>query len=126
MKTVVVSISNSLMAGGICNYLDQNPSLRVIRHDHKERISGICFAAKADVLLAEVRGYSPYTISDWLIEYNIIKGRLPDCKLAVVVDENSCPQAADEVQTARTKGLLDIFFYGTVSGEYVTAVIASL
>ncbi len=34
MKTVVVGIPNSLMAGGICKYLEQSPELRVIRHDY--------------------------------------------------------------------------------------------
>lgn len=126
MKTVVVNIPNSLMAGGICKYLRQDPGLRVIRHDHREKISGMCIAAKADVLLAEARNYSPYTVSDWLTEYSMVRADRPQCKLAVVVDENSCPETANEVQQACSRGLIDVFFYGTVSGEYVTAVIASL
>lgn len=126
MKTVVVSIPNSLMAGGICKYLEQDSGLRVIRHDYREKISGMCLAAKADVLLAEARNYFPYTVSDWLTEHSAIKAKLPRCKLAIVVDENSCPETAKEVQEAYTKRLLEVFFYGTVSGEYVTAVIASL
>ena len=126
MKTIVVSIPNSLMAGGICKYLEQDPNLKVIRHDRRERISTLRLAAKADVLLVEVRNYSPYTVSDWLTEHSSVKTELPGCKLAIVVDENSCPKTADKVQAARTEGLLDVFFYGTVSGEYVTAVLASL
>ncbi len=126
MKTIVVSIPNSLMAGGICKYLEQDPGLKVIRDDRGKKTSVTCLAAKADVLLAEARHYSPYTVSDWLAEHGTIKAERPQCKLAIVVDENSCPQTADEVQEARAKGLLDVFFFGTVSGEYVTAVIASL
>lgn len=126
MKTILVSIPNSLMAGGICMYLEQSPDLKVNRHNERRSIAGMCIDAKADVLLAEARPYSPYTVSDWLDERDTIKAKLPDFKLALVVDENSCPETAEEVQEARAKGLLDLFFYGSVSGEYITAVIASL
>ena len=51
---------------------------------------------------------------------------LPDCKAVYVVDENSSPELADQVALARYNRLIDAFVYGTVSGEYVTALIGSL
>jgi hypothetical protein len=43
-----------------------------------------------------------------------------------VVDENSSPELADQVALACSNRLIDAFVYGTVSGEYVTALIGSL
>lgn len=126
MKSIVVSIPNNLLSGGLCLYLKDEPGFRVFPEDRLEQLVDTCVAAGADVLLAEVRHYSPYTVEDWLARSRRIKEHLPKCRVAFVVDENSSPKVAEEVKQAKSKGLIDTFFYGTVSGEYVTAVIGSL
>lgn len=126
MKQIVVSIPNSLLSGGLSLYLRQEPDFHVLQDEGAARIVETCVMAKADVLLAEARHYSPYTVRDWLTRFQELKLALPHCKLALVVDENTSPQVAEEVKQARSYGLIDAFFYGTVSGEYVTAVIGSL
>ncbi len=126
MKSIVVSIPNNLLSGGLCLYLKDEPDFRVFPEDRLEQLVDTCVVAGADVLLAEVRHYSPYTVGDWLTRFEEIRKQLPRCKIAFVVDENSSPKVAEEVKQAKSKGLIDTFFYGTVSGEYVTAVIGSL
>ncbi|MDD4797185.1 MAG: hypothetical protein PHO66_05410 [Eubacteriales bacterium] len=126
MKSVVVSIPNNLLSGGLCLYLKSESGFRIFREDRLEQLADTCVAAGADVLLAEVRPYSPYTVEDWLTRFAQIKRCLPQCRVAFVVDENSSPDVAKEVKRVKGKGRIDAFFYGTVSGEYVAAVIGSL
>ena len=126
MKNIVVSIPNNLLSGGLCLYLKRESSFCIFQEDRLAQLTDTCVAAGANVLLAEVRHYSPYTVGDWLKRSAQIKERLPQCRVAFVVDENSSPEVAQEVKQAKRKGLIDAFFYGTVSGEYVTAVLGSL
>ncbi len=126
MRNIVVSIPNNLLSGGLCLYLQKEPGFRVFREDRLEQLTDTCVAAGADVLLAEVRHYFPYTVANWLTRSGAVKEQLPQCRIAFVVDENSSPEVAEEVKRAKGKGLIDAFFYGTVSGEYVTAVVGSL
>ena len=126
MKRIIVSIPNALLAGGVVMYLKKNPDFKVYREDNPSGIEDLCIASKADVLLAEVREISPHTLDEWNIRVKAIKKGLPDCKVVYVVDENSSPELADQVALARSNRLIDAFVYGTVSGEYVTALIGSL
>ena len=126
MKKIIVSIPNALLAGGVVMYLKKNPDFKVYREDNPSGIEDLCIASKADVLLAEVRERPPHTLDEWNIRVNEIKKKLPDCKAVYIVDENSSPELADQVALARSNRLIDAFIYGTVSGEYVTALIGSL
>jgi hypothetical protein len=126
LKKIVVSIPNALLAGGVVMYLKKNPDFKVYREDNPSGIESLCVASKADVLLAEVLDRHPHTLDEWNIRLNKIKKKLPDCKVVYVVDENSSPKLADQVALARSNRLIDAFIYGTVSGEYVTALVGSL
>ena len=126
MKKIIVSIPNALLAGGVVMYLKKNPDFKVYREDNPSGIEDLCIASKADVLLAEVRERPPHTLDEWNIRVKAIEKSLPDCKAVYVVDENSSPELADQVALARSNRLIDAFVYGTVSGEYVTALIGSL
>lgn len=126
MKKIIVSIPNALLAGGVVMYLKKNLDFKVYREDNPSGIEDLCIASKADVLLAEVRERPPHTLDEWNIRVKAIKKNLPDCKVVYVVDENSSPELADQVALARSNRLIDAFVYGTVSGEYVTALIGSL
>lgn len=126
MKKIIVSIPNALLAGGVVMYLKKNPDFKVYREDNPSGIEDLCIASKADVLLAEVRERPPHTLDEWNIRVKAIEKSLPDCKAVYVVDESSSPELADQVALARSNRLIDAFVYGTVSGEYVTALIGSL
>ena len=126
MKKIIVSIPNALLAGGVVMYLKKNPDFKIYREDDPSGIEDLCIASKADVLLAEVRERPPHTLDEWNIRVKEIKKNLPDCKAVYVVDENSSPKLADQVALARSNRLIDAFIYGTVSGEYVTALVGSL
>ena len=51
---------------------------------------------------------------------------LPGCQVALVVDEVCEPQLADQVRRAKKDGLIDGFFYSSVSSDYLSAMIDAL
>lgn len=51
---------------------------------------------------------------------------LPGCRVALVVDEVCEPQLADQVRRAKKDGLIDGFFYSSVSSDYLSAMIDAL
>jgi hypothetical protein len=126
LKQVVVSIPNSLLAGGLCLHLKDKHQLNVVTQQRQSEILATCLEVKADILLAEVRDYPPLTIMDWVKHHQEIVNHLPNCKLVVIVDENSSPEASLAVKEAKKKGHLHMFFFSSVSGEYLSAVLESL
>ena len=55
-----------------------------------------------------------------------LKKTNPDCKIVLVVDENTEKKLADKVRQAKKDGLVDNFIYGSVSSTYLSAVIDAL
>ena len=51
---------------------------------------------------------------------------VPGCRVALVVDEVCEPQLADQVRRAKKDGLIDGFFYSSVSSDYLSAMIDAL
>lgn len=43
----------------------------------------------------------------------------PDCKIALMVDSNTERQAAKDIRDAKKNGLIDQFFYGSMTAEYL-------
>lgn len=56
----------------------------------------------------------------------LLRQGLPGCRVALVVDEVCEPQLADQVRRAKKDGLIDGFFYSSVSSDYLSAMIDAL
>ena len=61
-----------------------------------------------------------------LNEVKQVRKKIPPCKLVMLCDENSAPDIAREVANAKKDGLIDAFFYSSVTEKYLTAALASL
>ena len=59
-------------------------------------------------------------------EVKRVSEKIPTCKLVMLCDENSAPDIAREVANAKKDGLIDAFFYSSVTEKYLTAALASL
>ncbi|MDD6799791.1 MAG: hypothetical protein PUE85_05165 [Firmicutes bacterium] len=77
-------------------------------------------------LLMEVTSYMPWKLEERLAIRNKVKQQVPDCKIVLIVDENSEKMLAREVAQAKKNGLIDNFIYGSVSSAYLSAVIDTL
>lgn len=72
------------------------------------------------------RGYTPWMLEERMKIRAELKKTNPDCKIVLVVDENTEKKLADKVRQAKKDGLVDNFIYGSVSSTYLSAVIDAL
>ena len=74
---------------------------------------------KPFVLVMEVTGYTPWRLSERLKLRDRVRELCPDCKIALMVDSNTERQAAKDIRDAKKNGLIDQFFYGSMTAEYL-------
>ena len=86
----------------------------------------MCFDIQANVLIIEVTAYTPWKLEERMKIRDEVKAQLPNCKIVLVVDENTEKKLADKVRQAKKDGLVDNFIYGSVSSTYLSAVIDAL
>ena len=91
-----------------------------------KRTTEMCFDIQANVLIMEVTAYTPWRLEERMKIRDEVKAQLPNCKIVLVVDENTEKKLADKVRQAKKDGLVDNFIYGSVSSTYLSAVIDAL
>ncbi|MGM9605053.1 MAG: hypothetical protein ACI3XG_08300 [Faecousia sp.] len=96
---------------------------RVAAPEEVEQYSRLC---DPYAVLMEVTRYPPYGLEERLKIRNAVKKIHPDCKVVLVVDENSEKEAADRVRQAKKDGLIDQFIYGSISAAYLVALMDTL
>ena len=128
MKKIVVSIQNGLLAEGIMEMLRQSggfQTFRIVSHRSNAVVNN-CRIQAADILLAEVSYADGATIDRRIVEAQELRLVCPGCKIAFLCDENSSPEIAREVMTVKKDGLIDGFFYSSVTTKYLAAALESL
>ena len=86
-----------------------------------------CQAVKPDILLMDVTPTPPETtLTTRLKLIEEMRRELPGCKIALLCDETAYPELAREVMRAKQAGLIDAFFYASVTAEYLTAALYSI
>ncbi|MGN0470141.1 MAG: hypothetical protein ACI4GV_04435 [Acutalibacteraceae bacterium] len=98
----------------------------VFRSEGSDKTVDMCTDTEANVLIMEVTAYTPWKMEERMKIRNEIKANNPDCKIVLVVDENTEKKLADRVRRAKKDGLIDNFIYGSVSATYLSAVIDTL
>ena len=129
MKIIVISMMNRLLSGAIIKYLRERGELmpiRVIDFNKRDEPYITCKSHDAKILLMETMRVSPFTLEERLETAKKTRETLPDCKIVLLCDENADPDMAEEVKDAKKIGLIDSFFYSSVSGEYLSAMLDAL
>ena len=127
MRRVVVDMQNALFADAISTALKNFDSdFDVFQSEKPEKTIELCSYAQADILIMEVTGYKPWKLEKSMDIRNEVKAQHPNCKVVLVVDENTEQKLADRVRQAKKDGLIDNFIYGSVSATYLSAVIDAL
>ena len=91
-----------------------------------EEILRYCSILSPYVLLMEVTRYEPYTLEERLYIADTVKHAITGCKIVLLVDENSEEELAKRVRSAKKKGLIDQFIYGSTSASYLVAFMDAL
>ena len=127
MRRVVIDMQNYLFADAIALALKNTDSdFDVCRSANPENTVDLCRLSVPYALLMEVTGYSPWRLEERLRIRNEVKRQTPHCKIVLIVDENAEKPLARRVLQAKKDGLIDNFIFGSVSAEYLTAVVDTL
>ncbi|MDY5021481.1 MAG: hypothetical protein SPE99_03670 [Blautia sp.] len=127
MRRVVIDMQNILFADAVAEALRRFDSdFEPIMSERPDKTLLLCEVLLANVLIMEVTAYTPWKLEERMKIRDELRERNPDCKIVLVVDENTDKQLADQVRQAKKDGLVDNFIYGSVSSSYLSAVIDAL
>lgn len=85
-----------------------------------------CKALEPDIVLVAVSCLPEKTIENSLAISNAIRDEHPKCKIVFLCDENSFPELAEKIVSAKQDKKIDTFFYSSIDGKYLAAVLSSL
>lgn len=91
-----------------------------------DKTLSLCEAEPSTALIMDVMSYTPRSLEERLKIRDELKKTNPNCKVVLMVDENSEKNLADRVRLAKKDGLIDNFIYGSTSASYLSAVIDAL
>ena len=120
MKKIVVDLQNYLFADSIAvAFRNSNYDIDVVRAETPQDTVELCRVYKPFVLIMEVTAYTPWLLCERMKLRDEVKATCPDCKIALIVDSNTEKQAAKDIRDAKKNGIIDQFFYGSMSAEYL-------
>lgn len=127
MRKVVVNMQNALFSDAISEALKGFSSdFQVYQSETPGKTRDLCAYTQPDILLMEVTSHAPWRLEDRMILLQEEKAKKTDCKIVLVVDENTDAKLTERVRQAKKDGLIDQFLYGSVSAAYLSAVIDTL
>lgn len=126
LPIVVVNMKDYIFADAITKALANGKSdytvERVYTPDEVMQYSKL-----ASVVILETTEFSPqYSFEARKSLQAKLKAANPDCKVVLLVDENSEAKLADRIVKAKRCGEIDGFLFGTVSASFLNATIQSL
>lgn len=127
MRRVVIDMQNVLFADAVAEALRRFDSdFDPVMSEYPDKTLLLCESVLANVLIMEVTAYTPWKLEERMKIRDELRKRNPDCKIVLVVDENTEKKLADRVRQAKKDGLVDNFIYGSISSSYLSAVIDAL
>lgn len=120
MQKIVVDMQNYLFADSVAAaFKNSDYDIDVVRAESPMNTVELCRLYKPFVLIMEVTGYTPWLLCERLKLRDKVKTVCPECEIALIVDSNSEKQAARDIRDAKKNGLIDQFFYGSMTAEYL-------
>lgn len=123
----MVNMCNSLFCHAISETLRRSGNeLDPYIVDSPDRVVEECRWIAPFALLMEVTGYTPWKLEERMKIRETVKQQNPECKIVLIVDENTEKEAARKVKQAKKEGLIDQFIYGSISASYLADIVDSL
>mgnify|MGYP004561118393 CR=1 FL=1 len=120
MRKIVVDMQSYLFADVVAAaFKNSDYDVDVIRAETPNDTVELCQVYKPFVLVMEVTGYTPWKLCERLKLRDEVKAVCPDCKIALIVDSNTEKQAAKDICEAKKNGIIDQFFYCSMTAEYL-------
>ena len=127
MRRIVIDMQNVLFADAVAEVLRRFDSdFDPVICESPDKTLALCNAVLANVLIMEVTAYAPWKMEERMKIRDELRKINPNCKIVLIVDENTEKKLADQVRQAKKDGLVDNFIYGSISSSYLSAVIDAL
>ena len=120
-------MQNVLFADALAEALRRFDSdFEPVMSERPDKTLSLCEILLGNVLIMEVTAHTPWKLEERMKIRDELRKQNPDCKVVLVVDENTEKKLADQVRQAKKDGLIDNFIYESVSSTYLSAVIDAL
>ena len=86
----------------------------------------VVISESPDVLLMEVKAYSPWMFKERMAIRDKVKRNTESCRVILFVDDDTDEDLTEKVRQAKREGLIDAFLFGSVSENYFASVIDSV
>lgn len=127
MKKIVLDIQSSIHAHNMERMLMQElDDCQVVISESPYSTPEWCKTHKPDVLLMEVKAFSPWMFSERMDIRNKVKRCSPNSRIILFVDDESDGELTEMVRQAKREGLIEAFLFGSVSDNYFASVIDSV
>ena len=127
MRRILINMQNALFCNAISETLRRSGNeLDPYTVDSPDRVVEECRWIAPFALLMEVTGYTPWKLEERMKIRETVKRENPECKIVLIVDENTEKEAARKVKQAKKEGLIDQFIYGSISASYLADIVDSL
>lgn len=127
MKKIILDIQSALHARNMERMLMQElEDCQVVVSESPDATAEWCKTHRPDVLLMEVKAYSPWMFTERMAIRKKVKQALSDCRIILFVDDENDSDLAENVRQAKRAGLIDAFLFGSVSETYFASVIDSV
>ena len=129
MVKILVSIHNGLLAEAMTAMLRESGEFEpfpISAGNKNSDIARECELLDVQMVLLEVSYANGTTLETRMKEVRQIRSAVPNCKIVLLCDENSSPEIARNVMLAKKDGLIDNFFYSSVTARYILAALLAL
>ena len=127
MRKIILDIQSGLYARTIQRMLLQElEEYHIIISESPSKTVERCKMFRPYALLMEVTGYTPWMLEERLAIREAVGRNNPDCKVVMLVDDVADKALAESVKQAKRDGLIDAFLFGSVTEQYMAAVMDSL
>ena len=127
MKKIVLDIQSNIHAHTMERMLMQElDDCQVVISESPDSTAEWCKTHRPDVLLMEVKMFSPWMFSERMAIRDKVKHSTENCRVVLFVDDESNKNLTEEVRQAKREGLIDAFLFDSVSENYFASVIDSV
>ena len=127
MKKIVLDIQSDIHAHTMERMLMQKlDDCQVVISESSDTTAEWCKTHRPDVLLMEVKAYSPWMFEERMAIRDKVKRNTENCRVILFVDDDTDEELTEKVRQAKREGLIDAFLFGSVSENYFASVIDSV
>ena len=127
MKKIVLDIQSDIHAQTMERMLMQKlDDCQVVISESPDTTAEWCRTHRPDVLLMEVKAYSPWMFGQRMTIRDKVGRSVENCRIILFVDDDTDGELTEQVRQAKREGLIDAFLFGSVSENYFASVIDSV